>query len=275
MPTIEELKELIDLKEIKKITLGDVELDIEKTLELMEETPIEYIFEDLEIWCKDFKIVIICEEIGGYDFDYDEYYFKKINLKPKTTIKVVPESLKRTWTDPETGKQLPVRTKAYYEKQKQDEIANVKMMEERFKAVEEKINKKAEEASVYIFEPFTVIKGGLYNNCRYITLPEEFEMPNDDLMCLSQEFYSKMNDAKVGSINFVGVAARVDDENKVMFRCNGKTFDKAPHIKEKVEKLIKEHILTPVVGFSPGSMRSSDPEEEIERIVTEFKKYMR
>ena len=66
--TIEELKELIDLKEIKKITLGDIELDIEKTLELMEETPIEYIFEDLEIWCGDFKIIIICEE---YDF-YEE-----------------------------------------------------------------------------------------------------------------------------------------------------------------------------------------------------------
>ena len=271
MPTIEELKELIDLKEIKKITLGDIELDIEKTLELMEETPIEYIFEDLEIWCEDFKIIIICEE---YDF-YEEYYFKKINLKPKTKIKVIPESLKRTWTDPETGKQLPVRTKAYYEKKKQEEIADVKIMEERFKAVEEKITKKAEEASTYIFEPFTVIKGGMYNDCRYITLPEEFEMPNDDLMCLSQEFYSKMNDAKVGSINFVGVAARVDDENKVMFRCNGRTFDKAPHIKEKVEKLIKEKKLTPVVGFSPESMRSSDPEEEVERIVTEFKKHMK
>ena len=270
MPTIEELKELVDLKEIKKITLGDIELDIEKTLELMKETPIEYIFEDLEIWCEDFKIIIVCEE---YDF-YDNYYLKKIPTSPETTIKVIPESLKRTWTDPETGKQLPVRTKAYYEKQKQDEIANVKMMEERFKAVEEKITKKTEEASTYTFEPFTVIKGGMYNNCRYITLPEEFEMPNDDLMCLSQEFYSKMNDAKVGSINFVGVAARVDGENKVMFRCNGRTFDKAPHIKEKVEKLIKEHILTPVVGFSPESMRSSDQEEEIERIVTEFKKHM-
>lgn len=271
MTTIKELKELIDLKEIKKITLGDIELDIEKTLELMKETPIEYIFEDLEIWGKDFKIIIVCEE---YDF-YEEYYFKKINLKPKTTIKVIPESLKRTWTDPETDKELPVRTEAYYEKQKQDEIANAKMMEERFKAVEEKITKKTEEASTYTFEPFTVIVGGMYNDCRYITLPEEFEMPNDDLMRLSQEFYSNMDETKVDSINFVGVAARVDGENKVMFRCNGKTFDKAPHIKEKVEKLIKEHILTPVVGFSPESMRSSDQEEEVERIVTEFKKHMK
>lgn len=108
----EELVKVVKPEEITKITLGEIELAKETTLELMKETTIVDIFEKLIFWTEDSRI----EKVKDYNFDGDFCpYYKKTKIKPRT--KVTPESLTELWKDPETGMDLPLKTQAYLEEE--------------------------------------------------------------------------------------------------------------------------------------------------------------
>lgn len=71
----EELVKVVKPEEITKITLGEIELEKETTLELMKETTIVDILEKLIFWTEDSRI----EKVKDYNFDGDLCpYYKKI-----------------------------------------------------------------------------------------------------------------------------------------------------------------------------------------------------
>lgn len=97
----DDLKAVINPKDIIKITLGEVELEKYTTFELMTKIEINDIIDDLVFWTKDSRI----DKIKEYDYeeDYSFAYYKATKLEQKTKIKVYPDSLKKLWKDPETG----------------------------------------------------------------------------------------------------------------------------------------------------------------------------
>lgn len=67
-------------EEITKVTLNDLELDVEKTLELMKETDIDVLFDDLVFWTKNARFDRVIE----YDCYGDETtYFQGRKIEQK------------------------------------------------------------------------------------------------------------------------------------------------------------------------------------------------
>lgn len=104
---------VVKSEEIKKITINNIELDKDKTLELMKETTINNILEELIFWTEYFWVEKGYKYTGGLC-----PYYKKTRIKPEIEIKVVPESIQTLWKEPETGKGFPLKTKAYLEEEK-------------------------------------------------------------------------------------------------------------------------------------------------------------
>lgn len=79
-----ELKSLVKLENIEKIVAESYELDKEKVFELMEDTPLYLLPQNLEFLGKDFKIIIV--SLGG------EINFVYVSTKkPGKLIKITPK----------------------------------------------------------------------------------------------------------------------------------------------------------------------------------------
>lgn len=112
------LQDVIDISEITKITFGEIELEKKATFELMKDVEIYEMLDGIVFWTKDSRI----DKVIELDYYGDpEIIFKETKLKQATKIKVMPESLKELWNDPETRMNLPLKTKAYFKRKKEQE----------------------------------------------------------------------------------------------------------------------------------------------------------
>lgn len=97
----------------------------------MKDVEIYEMLDGIVFWTKDSRI----DKVVELDYYGDpEIIFKETKLKQATKIKVIPESLKELWNDPETGMSLPLKTKAYFKRKKEQEefkreYQNLKKME--------------------------------------------------------------------------------------------------------------------------------------------------
>ena len=210
MNSLEELKSLVDIESITAITTNSASLSIKETLELMDGVNLDNLNKELTFWTKDQKVVV-------YETEDDwgtEVELVSVSLKPsKGLIKGTPESVTDVWQDPKSGRSLPFKTKSYHEKEKADKAArDAKAKEDERRLVRDlkmKIKKnneyfsnlpKVEEA------PFTIIKGGIGENCRYITLPRNFPV-SKTTYGLTGEFYNHMNSDLCRVVDFSGFAS--------------------------------------------------------------------
>lgn len=268
----DDLRAVINPKEIIKITLNEIELEKYTTFELMTKIEINDIIDDLIFWTKDSRI----DKIKEYDYeeDYSFAYYKETKLKPKTKIKVIPESLKETWKDPKTELYLPLKTKAYLEKEKKEEEKRKKEIEENNKRKYEKakniIENQIETTEKFEFTPFTIIEGGMYNACRYITLPKNFPIPNDDYYLDSTKFYKNMSQTKK-YVDFVGLAGMKNNKPCILFRYSTDSLKDTKDLQDLVNKAIKENLFTPVLGISQEIIGGKDLDIIIQEIKKELK----
>lgn len=266
----DELKNVINISKITKITLGEVELEKEATFELMKEIEIEDIFNDIVFWTKDSRIDIIID-YADYDYDYGTIRFNETKLKQKTKIKVVPESLIKTWKDPETGMHLPMKTKAYLKEEKKKEEIRQKEIEkyknEKYQKIKRIIEEKLNGAEEFEFEPFTIIEGGDYNRCRYIILPKTFPIPTYSYDLYFDKFYENMETAK-NYVDFIGLAGMKDNKAQILLRYGSNSLNNIEDLKELVNKAIKENKFTPVLGISQEIIGGQD----LDIIIQEIKK---
>lgn len=269
--TYDELQDTIDISKITKITLGKVELEKETTFELMKEIATEDIFNDIVFWTKDSRI----DKTVDYDYyDYGEICFKETKLQQKTQIKVTPESLKETWKDPKTGIHLPMKTKAYLKEEKIKEEIKQKEIEkyknEKYQKIKRIIEEKLNGAEEFEFEPFTIIEGGDYNRCRYITLPKNFPIPKSSYDLYFDKFYENMETAKT-YVDFIGLAGMKDNKAQILLRYGSNSLNNIEDLKELVNKAIKENKFTPVLGISQEIIGGKNLDIIIQEIKKELK----
>lgn len=267
-----ELEDTIDISKITKITLGEVELEKETTFELMKEIATEDIFNDIVFWTKNSRIDKIVD-YADYDYDYGTIRFNETKLKQKTKIKVVPESLKDLWKDPETGIHLPMKTKAYLKEEKIKEEIKQKEIEkyknEKYQKIKRIIEEKLNGAEEFEFEPFTIIEGGNYNRCRYITLPKNFPIPKSSYDLYFEQFYENMETAK-NYVDFIGLAGMKDNKAQILLRYGSNSLNNIEDLKELVNKAIKENKFTPVLGISQEIIGGKDLDDTIQEIKKEL-----
>lgn len=268
----DELKDMIDISKITKITLDEIELDKEATFKLMKEIEIEDIFDDIVFWTKDSRIDKIVD-YADYDYDYGTIRFNETKLKQKTKIKVVPESLKDLWKDPETGMHLPMKTKAYLKEEKKKEEIRQKEIEkyknEKYQKIKRIIEEKLNGAEEFEFEPFTIIEGGDYNRCRYITLPKNFPIPKSSYDLYFEKFYENMPQS-TKYVDFIGLAGIKDNKAQILLRYGSNSLNNIEDLKELVNKAIKENKFTPVLGISQEIIGGKDLDDIIQEIKTEL-----
>lgn len=265
----DELQDVIDITKITKITLNEIELEKEATFKLMKEIATdEIIATSIVFWTKDSRINIIV------DHDYygdEEIYFKETKLKQKTKIKLIPESLTQLWKDPETGMNLPLKTKAYLKEEKiREEIRQSEIEEnnrKNYERIKKLIEEKLEEVEIFEFEPFTIIEGGVFNRCRYVTLPKTFPIPKREYCVGDTEFYRSMTKT-TKYVDFVGLAGMKDNRPCILFRYALNSLNDTANLKNLINKAIKENKFTPVIGISQEIIG----EEDLDKVIQEIKK---
>lgn len=270
----DELQDIVDINAIIKVTLGEIELEKEAVFELMNGIEIDEMLDDIAFWTNDSRIdkTIDC---GCYDDDDEQVCFKETKLKQKTKLKIIPKSLTTLWNDPETGMNLPLKTKAYLKREKEKEEFRQKAIEESNKRNYEKaknvIEKQLEETEKFEFKPFTIIEGGDFNRCRYITLPEDFPIPNVDYYLGDTQFYRNMKLTEK-YVDFVGLAGMKNDKPCILFKYASNSLKDAKDLQDLVIDAINKHKFTPVLGISKESIGRQDLDLSIQEIKKELEK---
>lgn len=271
----------VNPEEITKVTLNELEFDVKKTLELMKETDIDVLFDDLVFWTKNAR----------YDraIEYDHYgdktiYFQERKIKQKTKKKIVPDSLVEMWTDPVTQERLPFKTKAYLKEEEKYRIQTkkeeIKYRKEKFQELKDRVNEYIRLSEKSKIEPLTIIVGGRNDVCRYITLPQSFPMPKSSTFYLRlEDFYKNMNKDIFYYIDFAGIAGVMDGKLQPLFRFGESTLamfieSERNEIKRLINNAIKDGKFAIVVGISEVSAGALDVGMAAEKVVEEFKKYI-
>lgn len=287
MNSLEELKRLIDIESITAITTNSASLSIKETLELMDEVNISNLNTDLTFWTKDQKVVVYeTEDDWGTEIE-----LVSVSLKPsKGLIKGTPESVTDVWQDPESGKYLPFKTKSYYEKEKADKEARAERAKENERRLVRDLNMKIEKNNEYFSNlpkveeaPFTIIKGGIGGNCRYITLPRSFPVSNGAYLLIG-EFYSDMNSDLRRAVDFSGFASMAGGELEASVRYAPPTIEEY-YSEERIDalnkfddlykKLENDGQIVKIVGFCIETLSYREMgtlDEVAEKLVTELKK---
>lgn len=266
----DELQEVIDITKITKITLEEIEIDKEKTLELMKEIEIDDIFDNIVFWTKESRI----DKINDLDC-YGDYLicFKETMLKQKTKIKVTPESLVELWKDPETGTHLPVKTKAYLKEEKEKEEIRQREIEEsnkkKYERAKNLIETQLKEVEQFEFNPFTIIVGGMFNRCRYITLPDNFPVPKSAYYVGDTEFYKDMEKTRK-YVDFVGLAGMKNNKPCILFKYALNSLKDTKDLQDLISQAMKENKFTLVLGISQESIDRKILDEVIEEIRKEL-----
>lgn len=90
----DELQDIIDINDITRITLDEIELEKEATFELMNGIELDEMIDGIVFWTSNSRIDKIVD-YNDYDYDYGEVQicFKETKLTQKTKLKVIPKSL--------------------------------------------------------------------------------------------------------------------------------------------------------------------------------------
>lgn len=264
----DELKDVIDINKITKITLDEIELEKKATFKLMKEIETEDIFDGIVFWTKDSRI----DKVKEYDYYGDEeIYFAETKLKQKTNVKVIPESLVQLWKDPETKMHLPLKTKAYLKEENKRAEMLKKEIEENNKRNYERtknlIETQLKATEKFKFESFTIIKGGDFDRCRYITLPKTFPIPKYSHDLYFDKFYENMTQAKK-YVDFIGLAGMKNNKPCILFGYSADSLKNAKDLQDLVNKAIKENKFTPVLGISQEAIGGKD----LDKVMQEIKK---
>lgn len=269
----------VNPEEITKVTLNELELDVEKTLELMKETDIDVLFDDLVFWTKNSRL----DRVTEYDYyGHETIYFQERKIKQKTKKKVIPDSLVEMWTDPVTQERLPFKTKAYLKEEEKYRIQakreEIKYRKEKFQELKDRVNEYIRLSEETKIEPLSIIVGGRHDVCRYITLPENFPMPTS-FAIYTEPFYRDMNEDVLHYIDYVGIAGVMDGELQPLFEYREPflcLFDEAEknEIRELINNAIKEDLFSIVIGISEVSAGGLYVGHAAEEVVKEFKKYI-
>lgn len=266
----DELQDIVDINDITKITLDEIELEKEATFELMHKIEIDEMIDGIVFWTSNSRIDKAVD-YGCYEDDDEQLCFKEKKLKQKTKIKVMPKSLTQLWKDPETGMDLPLKTKAYLDEEKKRAETLQKAIEENNKRNYERaknlIEKQLEETEEFEFEPFTIIEGGEFNRCRYITLPEDFPIPNTDYYLGDTQFYRNMKLTEK-YVDFVGLAGMKNDKPCILFKYASNSLENAKDLQDLVDNAINEHKFTPILGISQEIIGGQD----LDKVIQEIKK---
>lgn len=271
----DELQDIVDINDITKITLDEIELEKEATFELMNKIEIDEMIDGIVFWTSDSRIDKIVD-YNDYDYDYGEIRFQATKINQKTTkLKIIPKSLTTLWRDPETGLDLPLKTKAYLDEEKKKEEIRQKEIarynQEKYDRAKNVIEKQLEETEEFEFEPFTIIEGGEFNRCRYITLPEDFPMPNADYYLGSTQFYRNMKLTKK-YVDFIGLAGMKNSKPCILFKYASNSLENAKDLQDLVDNAINEHKFTPVLGISQEIIGGKDLDDVIQEIKIELEK---
>lgn len=270
----DELQDVVDINAIIKVTLGEIELEKEAVFELMDGIEIDEMLDDIAFWTNDSRIdkSIDC---GLYDDDDEQVCFKETKLKQKTKLKIIPKSLTTLWNDPKTGMNLPIKTEAYLKREKEKEEFRQKAIEESNKRNYERaknlIEKQLEETEEFEFEPFTIIEGGDFNRCRYITLPEDFPIPKYSHDLYFDKFYENMTVTKK-YVDFIGLAGMKNNKPCILFGYSADSLKNAKDLQDLVNEAIKENKFTPVLGISQEIIGVKDLDLIIQEIKKELEK---
>lgn len=269
----DELQDIVDINDITKITLDEIELEKEATFELMNKIEIDEMIDGIVFWTSNSRIDKIVD-YNDYDYDYGEIRFQETKINQKTIkLKIIPKSLTQLWKDPETGMDLPLKTKAYLDEEKkraeirQKEIARYN--QEKYDRAKNVIEKHLEETEEFEFEPFTIIEGGEFNRCRYITLPEDFPIPNTDYYLGDTQFYRNMKLTEK-YVDFVGLAGMKNDKPCILFKYALNSLKDTQDLQDLVDNAINEHKFTPVLGISQEIIGGKDLDDVIQEIKIEL-----
>lgn len=111
----------------------------------------------------------------------------------------------------------------------------------------------------------------MYNACRYITLPEDFPMPNDDYYLGSTQFYRNMKLTKK-YVDFIGLAGMKNNKPCILFKYALNSLKDAKDLQDLVDNAINEHKFTPVLGISQEIIGGQDLDKVIQEIKKELEK---
>lgn len=268
----DELQDIVDINDITKITLDEIELEKEATFELMNKIEIDEMIDGIVFWTSNSRIDKAVD-YGCYEDDDEQLCFKEKKLKQKTKIKVMPKSLTQLWKDPETGMNLPLKTKAYLDEEKKRTETLQKAIEENNKRNYERaknvIEKQLEETEEFEFEPFTIIEGGEFNRCRYITLPKDFPIPNTDYYLGDTQFYRNMKLTEK-YVDFVGLAGMKNNKPCILFKYALNSLKDTKDLQDLVIDAIDKHKFTPVLGISQEIIGGKDLDDVIQEIKIEL-----
>ena len=251
------------IEDIKRIVLqGEIELDVEQTLELLKRTHPDDLRADLQFFGDDFMITtLFIPDEGYYGGNRATTDFAYYSLNPKAKIKnVIPETLETFFLDPASGMRVPYRSSSYIEA----EIARKKEREER--AIEEE-NKHwidrlekleaLENRDWEKFEediPYEIFRGG---ECYYLVLPDDVAISNLGQL---KTTCPDMSRDLVNSIDFYGYAKTVGGSLKVSLEAIA-PFEEHP--RDKFDNPLKEKFFTRLEKFHDNLLR----EKKIVRIL--------
>lgn len=170
---------------------------------------------------------------------------------------------------------LPLKTKAYLDEEKKKEEIRQKEItrykQAKYERAKNVIEKQLEETEEFEFEPFTIIEGGEFNRCRYITLPEDFPIPNADYYLGSTQFYRNMKLTKK-YVDFIGLAGMKNNKPCILFKYALNSLKDTKDLQDLVVDAIDKHKFTLVLGISKESIGRQDLDEVIQEIKKELEK---
>lgn len=166
---------------------------------------------------------------------------------------------------------LPLKTKAYLKEENKRAEMLKKEIEENNKRNYERtknlIETQLKATEKFEFTPFTIIKGGDFDRCRYITLPKTFPIPKYSYNLYFDKFYENMTQAKK-YVDFIGLAGMKNNKPCILFGYSADSLKNAKDLQDLVNKAIKENKFTPVLGISQEIIGGQD----LDRVMQEIKK---
>lgn len=270
----------IYLDEVTKITYGNFEMDKNKVFELMRdfEGNEKDFLDDFVFWGKDFKVMVRKD---------DELFFEKISFKePHIIEKIIPDNLIRTFThEAKDGMfySLPFESE---ELKKEKEKQNAKRIEQ-----ERKEREREESYAISFYEmfgthilsnenlkyleDFSVLKDKKRPDNRYIIIPEDFPLYENEL------FYKEIlgNDL-YNVIDFYGYTYSKDNKFILsLLQCDGlfgTIFYAADKRNDMIKNLLDNKKIFKTIGLSfdyiPDNLKDMSNDEIIEQILIKLKK---
>lgn len=139
----------------------------------------------------------------------------------------------------------------------------------RYEKTKSLIEEHLNEIEEFEFKPFTIIEGGRYNDCRYVTLPTNFPVPKSAYYLGSDKFYKNF-ETTTNYVDFVGLIGMKNNRPCILCRYALNTLLNTGDLKELVTKAIRQNKFTLVLGISKENACGKDLNDIIHQIKEEL-----